>query len=207
MANRQAITLASTGFVWAFCDSSGLDWVKTSKSGILSYFDTHAQLQVKLPTWTTLSFWTLLDSFFSTQRDPSMKFHQTSVLPRVSPANLWLSHGSVSVFDTCSLFLFLVVTTVFWRKRRWEKVFISPGTLFLWIPLTLPRAHVVPSSILQCQAFLSGFRRSAPCYCCCSVAKSRLTLCTPVNYSTPGFPVLHYLLVAQSHVHWISDAI
>ena len=28
----------------------------------------------------------------------------------------------------------------------------------------------------------------------CSVAKSCLTLCDPMDYSTPGFPVLHYLL-------------
>ena len=36
----------------------------------------------------------------------------------------------------------------------------------------------------------------------CSVAKSRLTLCNPVNCSTPGFPVLHDLPeFAQTHVH------
>ena len=44
--------------------------------------------------------------------------------------------------------------------------------------------------------------------CCCSGAKSRPTLCNPMNCSTPGFPVLHYLLeFAQKHVHWVSDAI
>ena len=38
--------------------------------------------------------------------------------------------------------------------------------------------------------------------CCCSVAKSYVTLCDPVNCSTPGFPVLQYLLeFAQTHVH------
>ena len=30
--------------------------------------------------------------------------------------------------------------------------------------------------------------------CCCSVAKLCLTLCDPMNYSAPGFPVLHHLL-------------
>ena len=30
---------------------------------------------------------------------------------------------------------------------------------------------------------------------CSSVAKLRLTLCNPMDYSTPGFPVLHYLEV------------
>ena len=40
--------------------------------------------------------------------------------------------------------------------------------------------------------------------CCCSVTKSGLTLCDPMNCSTPGFPVLHYLPeFAQTHVHWV----
>ena len=44
--------------------------------------------------------------------------------------------------------------------------------------------------------------------CCCSVAQSCLTLCDSMDCSTPGFPVLHYLPeVAQTHVHWVSDAI
>ena len=41
-----------------------------------------------------------------------------------------------------------------------------------------------------------------------SVAQSCPTLCDPVDYSTPGFPVHHQLLeLAQTHVHQISDAI
>ena len=43
---------------------------------------------------------------------------------------------------------------------------------------------------------------------CCSVAKSGLTLCDPMDCSTLGFPVFHYLPeLAQTHVHWVSDAI
>ena len=45
------------------------------------------------------------------------------------------------------------------------------------------------------------------CYCC-SVAKLSLSLFDPMDCSTPGFPVLHYLLeFVQTHVHWVSDAI
>ena len=41
-----------------------------------------------------------------------------------------------------------------------------------------------------------------------SVAQSCLTLCDSMNRSTPGFPVLHHLLeLAQTHVHWVLDAI
>ena len=44
--------------------------------------------------------------------------------------------------------------------------------------------------------------------CCCSVAKSCLTLCNPMDCSTPGFPVFHYLPeFAQNHVPFIGDAI
>ena len=44
--------------------------------------------------------------------------------------------------------------------------------------------------------------------CCCSVAQSRLTLCNLTDCSTPGFPILHYLLeFAQTHVHGVNDAL
>ena len=46
-------------------------------------------------------------------------------------------------------------------------------------------------------------------YCCyCSVAQLCLTLCDPMDCSTPVFAVLHCLPeFAQTHVHWIRDAI
>jgi len=43
--------------------------------------------------------------------------------------------------------------------------------------------------------------------CFCSVAQLCLTLCDPMDCSTPGFPVLHHLPeFAQTHVHWVCDA-
>ena len=42
----------------------------------------------------------------------------------------------------------------------------------------------------------------------CSVARLCLTLCNPIDCSTPGSSVLHYLPeFAQIHVHWTGDAI
>ena len=39
-------------------------------------------------------------------------------------------------------------------------------------------------------------------------AQSCLTLCDPMNRSTPGLPVHHQLLEStQTHFHWVSDAI
>ena len=41
-----------------------------------------------------------------------------------------------------------------------------------------------------------------------SVAQWCLTLCNPMDCSTPGFPVHHQLPDAmQTHVHWVGDAI
>ena len=43
---------------------------------------------------------------------------------------------------------------------------------------------------------------------CCSVAQSFLTLCDPMDHSTPDFPVYHQLPeLAQIHVHRVDDAI
>ena len=41
-----------------------------------------------------------------------------------------------------------------------------------------------------------------------SVAQSCLTLCEPMNRSTPGLPVHRQLMkFTQTHVHWVGDAI
>ena len=46
------------------------------------------------------------------------------------------------------------------------------------------------------------------CTYCCSFIQLCLTLWSPMKCSTPGLPVLHYLLeFAQTHEHWFSDAI
>ena len=51
--------------------------------------------------------------------------------------------------------------------------------------------------------FFSGSR-----LCSYSVAQSCLTLWDPMVWSTSGFPIFHYLLeFAQTHVHWINDAV
>ena len=45
-------------------------------------------------------------------------------------------------------------------------------------------------------------------FCCCAVTQSCLTLCHPMDCSTPGFPVPHCLPeFAQTHVYLVSDAI
>ena len=44
--------------------------------------------------------------------------------------------------------------------------------------------------------------------CWCSVTQSCLTLCNPMDCSTPGFPVHHQLPeLVQTHVHRVGDAL
>ena len=60
-------------------------------------------------------------------------------------------------------------------------------------------------------SIISVLQQRALCFhdlfCCFPVTQSCLTLCEPTDGSTPGFPVLHYLLkFFQTHVHWVDDA-
>ena len=77
--------------------------------------------------------------------------------------------------------------------------------LDLW-PCTLSSMPTtVVWDFLECH--LSSWPRPGFC-CCCSVTKSFPTLSDLMDCSTPGFPVLHYLLeFAQTHVHWVDDAV
>ena len=44
--------------------------------------------------------------------------------------------------------------------------------------------------------------------CYCLVTESCLTVCSPMDCSMPGFPVLYHLpQLAYTHVHWVSDTI
>ena len=58
------------------------------------------------------------------------------------------------------------------------------------------------------ERWIGELDRSEIGICCCSVAQSCPILCDYMDRSTPGFPVLHHLLeLAQTHVHWVGDAI
>ena len=73
-------------------------------------------------------------------------------------------------------------------------------------PSALPSPTSSPSSGRQ--LFLPVYSMPAPVYQLLysqlsSVAQSCLTLCNPMDGSTPGLPVHHQLLgFTQTHVHW-----
>ena len=61
----------------------------------------------------------------------------------------------------------------------------------------LLRRRDMPSSKIHCCHRIIQFS-SVPQLC--------LTLCDPMDFSTPGFPVHHWLLeLTQTHVHWVGD--
>ena len=65
------------------------------------------------------------------------------------------------------------------------------------------KAMVFPVVMYRCESWTI---KKAKCQR--NDAYSSVWLCDPVNCNTPGFPVLHHLLeFAQTHVHWVSDAI
>ena len=78
------------------------------------------------------------------------------------------------------------------KKKKRLSCFVS------WIFLLFRRECMQNSNIFLARKLESS----------CSVAKLCLTLCDPMDCSTPGFPVLHYLPeFAQTHVHWVNNAI
>ena len=76
-----------------------------------------------------------------------------------------------------------------------------------------PQSFPASGSFPMSQLFTSGspyviHYNKIHCYHCCSIPKLCPTLCDRMDCSRPGFLVLHHLLeFAQTHVHWINDAI
>ena len=77
----------------------------------------------------------------------------------------------------------------------------TQGSVHLF-PLLLFHKHIRSDVLFVMNTQAStGIEHKDDC-CCCSVTKSRLTLCDPMDCSTPVFPALHYLQeFAQTHVH------
>ena len=99
--------------------------------------------------------------------------------------------GSTSYFNCRIVLYFLSLPYVYYFSRQWKARLIinlkefQKSTRMLW------EIHHLTSSIY-----------------CYSATHSCLIFCNPMDCSTPGFPVLyHFPEFAQTHVHWVSDAI
>ena len=72
-----------------------------------------------------------------------------------------------------------------------------------WIPSIITVVVIIVAiSFLECLFWVRHYILFS------SVGQFCLTLCDPMDCSTPGFLVLHQLLGStQTHVHWVSDTI
>ncbi|CAI9158165.1 unnamed protein product [Rangifer tarandus platyrhynchus] len=74
---------------------------------------------------------------------------------------------------------------------------LSPLQSITLLGCSLSASPRVPAAVLDFGTVLG----------CSSAAKSRSTLCSPADSSTPGFPALHSLPEsAPSHIHRVGDA-
>ena len=91
------------------------------------------------------------------------------------------------------------------EKERGKKV--APLTYSLWANHYGQQDGFVWLALFPGNQADGGIARREKGFCC-SVTQLCLTLCDPMDCSTPGFPVLHHLLkFAQIYIHWVGDAI
>ena len=94
---------------------------------------------------------------------------------------------------------------------KWLSVLVKYFAAIFYIDENAKHLGGEMDTDLLCSDFLLAimfFHKLFSAACCCWVTQLFLTLCSSVDCSTPGFPVLHHLLeFAQSHVHWVSDVI
>ena len=95
-----------------------------------------------------------------------------------------------------------------------DSLFIYSTCLFSWLTEDINETKLYFHVVFPLKCFLSLFRwegedklqSGGKHLQVSSVAQSCPTLCDPMDYHMPGFTV-HHQLPAQSHVHWVGDAI
>ena len=109
-------------------------------------------------------------------------------------------------FSGKTLVISLIVTSI-WKIGEKNICLIEGRDLFfIWMwNICLLMCHVGYLLVRNCVSIINIIFSSVQFS---SVAQSCLTLCNPMNCSTPGLPVHHQLLESnQTHVHRVSDAI
>ena len=115
-------------------------------------------------------------------------------------------------------------STFFYLHRRWKITQSFAGSLFCWWQDSNTEGRRRGPAVPAESSCVGGRRESSVTVTwrirmeapgvwlrpaqLGSVAQSCQTLCDPMDCITPGFPVHHQLPeLAQTHVHWVSDAI
>ena len=104
------------------------------------------------------------------------------------------------------------IELIFWYVR-WESTSLGLAcpSLQTWRMITVLRWLQGSNEAVLWRCLLNGLEIWLPLLSYVqfsSVAQLCLTICDPMNHSTPGLPVHHQLPeFTQTHVHWVSDAI
>ena len=89
---------------------------------------------------------------------------------------------------------------------------ISQARILEWVAISFSRGSSWPRDQTHSLELAGGFSTTEPSekpklLCCCSGTQSCPTLCDPMDCSTLGFPACCLPELAQTHVHWVGDAI
>ena len=130
--------------------------------------------------------------FFSYPSDIALDEKNPKLVPHFAKNAKWISSSKA---------LLMIITLLYIRSRN--LIILQLEVRTLWPTSshfsTLPLAITILLSVSVSSVFMLFSR---------SVAQSWPTLWDPMDCSTPAFPVLHHLPeLAQTHVHWVSDAI
>ena len=143
---------------------------------------------------------------------PLFKWQSTSW--EYSP-KYWSDDGFTFIISLYFLFLVNGVTLWRWTKER-KNVYFQQNILSLQcFPLLLTHKYYFFQDLRKVLGIFTfrlynkkGHRSSYTCVQFSSVAQSFLTLCDPMNRSTPGLPVHHQLPeFTETHAHQVGDAI
>ena len=99
---------------------------------------------------------------------------------------IFFSISVITLFNSKNLIIFLIISVSLW--------------IFYLVDIFFTFNSLNTASLTSLNVLII--------ICCCWVSRLYLTVCNPMDYSTPGFPVLHYLReFAQIHVHSVGGAV
>ena len=168
--------------------------VKSGTSGKV-FFSLKKMKISKIPIFLSLNvtqmwYWVQSLCDLEEEKDKTVAGQLTSFIywinfPGISqyPDILW--NKIIHIFKSLSVPSFVICS---WMCPKWHKNHSQ-------------RHRILISFVWVGERVTQTLREDVTC-CCCSVAKLCLTLCNPMDWSTSGFPVLHYLPeFSQTHGH------
>ena len=121
----------------------------------------------------------------------------------------WAHLLALIVFFLCVCgFISLLIWWIIWIFKNWSIVDLQYYIIQMYNIVIHHFKGYTPFIVIIKYWLYSLYCTIYPYSLFCLIAKLCLILFDPMDFSTPGLPVPHYLPeFAQVHVHWISDAI